>query len=924
MSQTVARLAVELVGNDAQLRKMFEASERRAGSWSASIAGQATKVAGAVSLITAGVTGLSTSISVQAINDAESLSAALDVSVTSLMSWQYAAKTVGIDAGKMGDIMKDVADKVGDYMLTGGGEAQDAIEALGLSVDDLKGKKPDELLRLIFSEISKVADPNLRANMLESFADEAVRLNPLLADMGKELDGLLRQAKDTNFAVSSEDARSVKKLSVAYNHLEGSIEGASHKLATMAGDSLAEPIESLAVALEGAGDFAEYLDEGLLLTASVMAGRATPAVRQWVDANRERLAVGVKQAASDKTAAEFAHKVAKEEAARLATTVKAFDAEHALEQQRMNAQISTKGRIDSAMRSVEIRKAELAVSGQLESANKKLATTQQGLTVAQANYNRVATLGGRATQGLKASVRGLNTAVGFLGGPVGVVILAATAFATYAANIDRAKLSTQKSIGPIDQLALSMRELYDVMAGNREDNLINSLAGGFAKNSLEKLETMIISTAARINGIKDGSIRRTRGDLDDQERRLAAMSIAWKKLKAAQGEGGDGKPVKTELTLHTTADSVSAREEAERRSAEALAALDMRFASEQQQLWLQHAKRVAQIEKAQLSETEIKARGFENLKQLQAAYQLQSLAHYDSQIETIKEREEQESNRKLEQAQAEQLRIEQQQLADVERIRQQFLTKEQVELEAQQRRQLTLDMALESGLLAEQRYQDLSVKNWQNYQKQIAALDAARQSQQLKNAEGLFGDLADVSKAFAGEQSGIYKALFAVSKAFAVAESIIKIQQGIANAAALPFPANIPAMAAVAASTAGIVSTIQSVQMTGMAHDGIDYVPREGTWLLDKGERVLSPRQNSDLTAALKGGGMGGAQMKVVINNNAGVHVGHKQLDDRTMEFILDAVDADQAQRTLNGTGQAAQAGELRYGHNRGNGVGYG
>ena len=35
------------------------------------------------------------------------------------------------------------------------------------------------------------------------------------------------------------------------------------------------------------------------------------------------------------------------------------------------------------------------------------------------------------------------------------------------------------------------------------------------------------------------------------------------------------------------------------------------------------------------------------------------------------------------------------------------------------------------------------------------------------------------------------------------------------------------------------------------AHDGIDNIPKEGTWLLDGGERVLNPQQNKDLTKYL-------------------------------------------------------------------------
>lgn len=71
-----------------------------------------------------------------------------------------------------------------------------------------------------------------------------------------------------------------------------------------------------------------------------------------------------------------------------------------------------------------------------------------------------------------------------------------------------------------------------------------------------------------------------------------------------------------------------------------------------------------------------------------------------------------------------------------------------------------------------------------------------------------------------GEQSGIYKAAFAASKAFAIAQSLVSIQQGIAMAAANPFPYNLVAMASVAAATAGIVSDLSSVAGVGFKNGG--------------------------------------------------------------------------------------------------------
>ncbi|HIE0694760.1 hypothetical protein AB719_13870 [Acinetobacter baumannii] len=115
--------------------------------------------------------------------------------------------------------------------------------------------------------------------------------------------------------------------------------------------------------------------------------------------------------------------------------------------------------------------------------------------------------------------------------------------------------------------------------------------------------------------------------------------------------------------------------------------------------------------------------------------------------------------------------------------------------------------------------------------------------------EQITGSMVGMLEAAGDKQSAIYKAMFTANKAFAIAQSLISIQAGIAQAANNPFPYNLVAMASVAAETASIVGNIQSV--AGIFHGGKDYVPKEATYLLDKGERVVSPRQNQDLTSFL-------------------------------------------------------------------------
>ncbi|HBX2052471.1 TPA: phage tail length tape measure family protein [Klebsiella pneumoniae] len=92
-----------------------------------------------------------------------------------------------------------------------------------------------------------------------------------------------------------------------------------------------------------------------------------------------------------------------------------------------------------------------------------------------------------------------------------------------------------------------------------------------------------------------------------------------------------------------------------------------------------------------------------------------------------------------------------------------------------------------------------------------------------------------------GQQSGIYKAAFAASKAYAIAQSMVAINAGIAQAANMSFPSNLIAMASVAAQTASIVSNIKAVADTGFASGG--YTGPGGKYqpagIVHKGEYVF-------------------------------------------------------------------------------------
>lgn len=110
----------------------------------------------------------------------------------------------------------------------------------------------------------------------------------------------------------------------------------------------------------------------------------------------------------------------------------------------------------------------------------------------------------------------------------------------------------------------------------------------------------------------------------------------------------------------------------------------------------------------------------------------------------------------------------------------------------------------------------------------------------------------DALSSMTEEGSKAHKVLFLASKALAVGQILINTQVAAVRALAELGPIAGPPAAATITSlgyaSAGIVA---ATGLAGIAHGGLDNVPKEATYLLDKNERVLSPNQNKDLTTFL-------------------------------------------------------------------------
>ena len=179
------------------------------------------------------------------------------------------------------------------------------------------------------------------------------------------------------------------------------------------------------------------------------------------------------------------------------------------------------------------------------------------------------------------------------------------------------------------------------------------------------------------------------------------------------------------------------------------------------------------------------------------------------------------------------------------------------------------------------------------------AIDLDKQQAEARSQSigNMFSTMTGAAATFFGQQSAMYRAAFAMEKAYAVYKAVMNIRETYSNTynsvAAIPVIG--PYIAAPTAAAAAAVQVAQAAQLRsmqapsigGVAHGGLDYVPKETTFLLDEGERVLSPRQNKDLTRYLNERQANtGGNVNVYNNSSAQVTAERQPNGEVTIEVV--------------------------------------
>ncbi|WP_278369503.1 hypothetical protein [Vreelandella titanicae] len=559
-SSSGVRATRELEQANADLTQEMQRAQRESQQMSESyesVSVHAARLA-AISTTTTAAMGAMALSQTRNIANQAALANSLGVSVQALQQWDFAAQGVGLASGQIGDIFKDTAEKVGDFVNTEGGEAADLFEQLSLNVNELRAMGPDRQLLAIAQAFDEVGTRGQKIAFIEGLGNDATRLLPLLENNSALLKEQLAIADRLGVSLPQEDIESIQRANQALIELTAVGTGFANEVATQWAPSLvtlSEETQTLVENFGGMGEVVSFVSDGAVLLSGVLAGRLVGALaaataasiaklnadravalQAGVTAEREAgaaLATARRSEAervaavnSATIAAQRAQSATVEAASRLRSiqlTQQQMAAERALETQRLQAQISATGRQQSLTRLAEIRRAEMALTTQSAAAQRALTAAEaQGaastrmLSAAKVDLSRATAVTSSAVaantsalaantgaqRAMTAASRGAASALMLVGGPAGAALLAVGSLFYFREELGLVQPELTASADRVAELTGRIDDMSRAVVQNR----IAELTSDLEKLKASFIEVTEVGSAADSQRIRGSGV----------------------------------------------------------------------------------------------------------------------------------------------------------------------------------------------------------------------------------------------------------------------------------------------------------------------------------------------------------------------------------------------------------------------------------
>ncbi|MCW7552128.1 hypothetical protein NX722_05605 [Endozoicomonas gorgoniicola] len=244
----VGSLVIDLIAESSKYVEELKKANRQTSKFARDVSRSMNNLSGKLAGLAAGYLGLSAVISQtnRAMADAreiENWSRIAGQSVEEFQASAYAVEQYGISMEELGDISKDVADKLGDFTATGGGGFKDFFEQVapqvGLTAKALQGLSGPDVLIAVKQAMDKANVP-MREQIfyLTAIADNAGLLIPLLEDSGQKYHELTQEANDLNIVLSKQDIGNLNQMNRELNKVSNTLQSSFATAVVGASDQL--------------------------------------------------------------------------------------------------------------------------------------------------------------------------------------------------------------------------------------------------------------------------------------------------------------------------------------------------------------------------------------------------------------------------------------------------------------------------------------------------------------------------------------------------------------------------------------------------------------------------------------------------------------------------------------------------------------
>lgn len=204
---------------------------------------------------------------------------------TDFQKYAHGAESAGIGADKFADILKDVQDKLGEFLNTGGGPLKDFFEniapKIGVTAEQFRNLSGPQALELFYSSLEKA---NLSQKemvfWLEAIGNDATLLQPLLKDNAQGFKDAAAEAERFGLILSEDTLAGLEEIRKGGKGAQMAFEGWMRQLAEDTLPTLLElsrNMDGVKLAMGSLGDVANLAVRGALNTIATAAITASKA-----------------------------------------------------------------------------------------------------------------------------------------------------------------------------------------------------------------------------------------------------------------------------------------------------------------------------------------------------------------------------------------------------------------------------------------------------------------------------------------------------------------------------------------------------------------------------------------------------------------------------------------------------------------------